>query len=807
MRQSILFNIFFFVFIGFTHYAWSSTPCESDLVGLISPKNGSYYVLDKKTPEEEIVFSWANSGAAAYELVLSKNQDLSNPILTKIVEDTSVLFTHVQLQELIFDSAPFNGVNKYYNNNFYWTVRVGGLDVSIDSYVFSMSGMKIFKDIRGDEMVIYDVSIIPNREDGTSSVWLSQNLRTGKDISGNDLPYNLYSDLNDTGKVMLATPDYPEKLKSIAGYYYRQGGIVELKKLLVPPGWKYPTWTDFNQLYKASKQSFDMSMLRHPDAYPSRANSSFNEWNMNMAGFGRGMYNWGLTGCSIDQFYMSYSYDTTEPDNPDSTGSIYHAFSCNQFDIHNSVVQVAVPVRLIYIGDSQPDVEPIRESLEYSSVPVYNYVGSTFYVDSENGNDNNDGRSDTSAWQTLGKVNSVNFAAGSVVRFKCGGLWRGQFRPNGSGDSINQIVFTSYGTGEKPIIQNSVARNNLGDWVETSAGSGIWQANSDTILDIGNLIFDHGVAWGTKKDSLEKLKTELDFYKEVTSNRVFMRCDGNPANKFSSIELAITHDCVNFSARNYLVFDGFTVRYGGRHGFCGYNAKNIIIRRCDICWIGGGYQEHEGNQTTRLGNGVEFWIGAENSLVENNRIWEIYDAALTNQGGGTIIQKNITYRNNIIWNSEFSFEIWNRDSDAIMENILFENNTCVDAGKCWAHDQRPDPNGTHVLSYSNRATTSTVVIRNNIFSNSANQCVRMDLDWRSFGLVQDNNLYFTYPNGKIMMWLGDNNFYSFEKYQQELELDKHSVFTNPSFANPHIRDYRLSTGSPDFIRGMGVQQW
>jgi len=62
-----------------------------------------------------------------------------------------------------------------------------------------------------------------------------------------------------------------------------------------------------------------------------------------------------------------------------------------------------------------------------------------------------------------------------------------------------------------------------------------------------------------------------------------------------------------------------------------------------------------------LRNGIEFWSNARDCLVEGCRLWEIYDAALTNQGNGTNQQVNITYRDNVIWNSEYSFEYWNRD--------------------------------------------------------------------------------------------------------------------------------------------------
>jgi hypothetical protein len=78
----------------------------------------------------------------------------------------------------------------------------------------------------------------------------------------------------------------------------------------------------------------------------------------------------------------------------------------------------------------------------------------------------------------------------------------------------------------------------------------------------------------------------------------------------------------------------------------------------------------------RYGNAIEFWGAASDHLVERNRIWEVYDAALTNQATVMIPhQINITYRDNVIWNSEYSFEFWNRPESAITSNIVFEFNT------------------------------------------------------------------------------------------------------------------------------------
>ena len=142
-----------------------------------------------------------------------------------------------------------------------------------------------------------------------------------------------------------------------------------------------------------------------------------------------------------------------------------------------------------------------------------------------------------------------------------------------------------------------------------------------------------------------------------------------------------------------MVYDGLAVMYGAAHGFGGGDTHHLVIRNCDLGYIGGAHQfTRPDGKPVRFGNAIEFWGAAHDNLVEGCRIWEVYDAALTNQGRGPDSKQiNITYRNNLIRNSEYSFEYWNNPETAVTKNIRFVNNTCVNAGSGWAHAQRPDP--------------------------------------------------------------------------------------------------------------------
>lgn len=87
--------------------------------------------------------------------------------------------------------------------------------------------------------------------------------------------------------------------------------------------------------------------------------------------------------------------------------------------------------------------------------------GDLFYVDVQNGNDAAAGTSETSAWKSLEKVNSVTLKPGSRLLFRSDRSWTGQLAPKGSGVSGSPIVIDKYGGGEKPQIHGNGAEATL----------------------------------------------------------------------------------------------------------------------------------------------------------------------------------------------------------------------------------------------------------------------------------------------------------------------------------------------------------
>ena len=322
-------------------------------------------------------------------------------------------------------------------------------------------------------------------------------------------------------------------------------------------------------------------------------------------------------------------------------------------------------------------------------------------------------------------------------------------------------------------------------------------------VDVGNIIFDQGKATGVKKWREADLRQEGDYLYDARTWQVRLRSDAPPATRHSSIELALRRHIIDQGGRGYVRYENLDLRNGAAHGIGGGSTHHITVRACDISYIGGGHQTtRPDGKPVRFGNGIEFWSGARDCLVEDCRLWEIYDAALTNQGDGTNVQENITYRRNVIWNSEYSFEFWNRGPASLARNILFEHNICVDAGHGWGYRQRPDPNGRHLMFYDNSAATTKVVIRSNIFCNATDSLLRLHgRDWTA-ALTMDDNCWFQ-PRGPWLLWgqetVGAEGFAAFMRPRG---FDLHSLLVDPKFVDAARHDYRLAPDSP--ARALGL---
>lgn len=106
----------------------------------------------------------------------------------------------------------------------------------------------------------------------------------------------------------------------------------------------------------------------------------------------------------------------------------------------------------------------------------------TYYVKTD-GSDAYTGTSDSSAWQTIAKVNATAFQAGDSILFNRGDEWREMILNT----TYSNLRYGAYGTGDKPIINGA---NIVTGWSNDSGN--IWYANCPVITDYG-FIYDYVV--------------------------------------------------------------------------------------------------------------------------------------------------------------------------------------------------------------------------------------------------------------------------------------------------------------------------
>ncbi|WP_316745952.1 right-handed parallel beta-helix repeat-containing protein [Pedobacter gandavensis] len=347
---------------------------------------------------------------------------------------------------------------------------------------------------------------------------------------------------------------------------------------------------------------------------------------------------------------------------------------------------------------------------------------SKYYVDSHNGDDNHNGKSQKSAWKSLAKVNAQTLVPGDQVLFKRGGKWDGQLLPKGSGSKGKSIVITAYGKGDLPAIaangqfKDAVLLKNISYItlenldvsnldttvkVQKTGPTGVRILSEDigTITDIRlSNLYVHDVNGDNKKGSKE-------------GNGIFWETQGP---KPSNIENLLIENC------RVVKVDRNGIRGNGTFGFRSnwFPNKNLIIRGCTLEDIGGD------------GIVIKAFDG---SLVEHNKLFRIRNRAKDNAVGiwphssdNTIIQFNeVAYTKNLDWSNDGqSFDI-----DGNCNNTIIQNN--------YSHDN--DGGFMLVISdeISARSTmTTNSIIRNNLSINDGNKRKRLF----NFALATENTV-------------------------------------------------------------------
>ncbi len=299
-----------------------------------------------------------------------------------------------------------------------------------------------------------------------------------------------------------------------------------------------------------------------------------------------------------------------------------------------------------------------------------------------------------------------------------------------SGDSlincINGCYYGAYGTGSKPVFSLAVDYYGKTKWLPTEYDN-IWRLDFDFELpstaeqtlyyDVGNIVLtdsEGNTGYGIKimvdnpsgeegylgegrktvgllkpvtdgfghvinvePRSAENIGTalvnNLEFlhaaYADRRTSDLYMYFDkGNPSDLFEKIIVCQRGSI--FNASNNSIIDNLSFEYGGVFAISGSELENILVENCVMSWMGGSIQ----GGTTRYGNSFQNWSDCNGICLRNNYITQSYDAAVTTQGNGRMM--NFTVQDNVIEYAVMPIELFNyeRTSEGICANYIFTGN-------------------------------------------------------------------------------------------------------------------------------------
>lgn len=443
-----------------------------------------------------------------------------------------------------------------------------------------------------------------------------------------------------------------------------------------------------------------------------------------------------------------------------------------------------------------------------------------YYVDDLNGNDSADGHTPGTAWRSLSKVNSAALGPNTSVRFKRGGIWRGQLQLQ-SGSSAGAIYYDAYGTGPIPALMGSVSKGNTSDW--TALGGNLWQSVDtfppkpgytnglpyNNANDVGNFLWgshtNPGV--GVEKWTQSALLKRGDWFFRTTDWRVVVYSASNPAIEFPGLELAIDRDIVEMSkyGESYAYLQHFALLYGAASGINGNGvlASHLTFRDLEISYIGGG---NLGGRGQRYGTGITFWGNAHDILVERCRVSQTFDPGLSNQSTGTNVDvHHITYRNNVLWNVPAGFEIWLHPSDSgagsTMHDIYVLNNTVVNPGgwRASQHVSSGDYGFALIIGSPPAVAVSNVVIKNNAFAYFPSNAIVEDQSfsmWKGKMTVDYNDWFHAVTPAQVHQWLPSSRDEPLLQWATDFPAEQHGIEAEPLFINLGTGDFHPGTGSP-----------
>ena len=468
----------------------------------------------------------------------------------------------------------------------------------------------------------------------------------------------------------------------------------------------------------------------------------------------------------------------------------------------------------------------------------------TYFVSSSIGNDNNNGLSSQFPFQSIDKLNSLNFNPGDSILFKSGDSFNGMLWVKGSGTTLQPIVVNSYAGSAKPIINGDgyqsciLIYNN-----EHISINNLELTNENSYLDnFGNAKKLNGFgglsnSWGSGRDvrfgvkivgdtqSLTNFKMNdlyiHDIYPSPMDSAHIYKGYGIKLETTSNDSLVMYNTISNVDITNLNITRtghyGIWVKSLGLSGIDSIKNTQITLKDCSFEYTGGsGFVPNK----------------CDNILVENcifNHTGSDIDSRMWKRGSGmwTFKCKNVVSQHNKFMNAHGPQDSYGCHIDYGNENVVYQYNfsynneggfveilgdniNCGYRYNISVNDgYRLDPNNAQwdkkgkifwVSNFCGNSgircpSTGTFIYNNTVFVNdSLNPEIYF---WPNIGDVHFyNNLVYVGSTGNEIPTLIQNTsnslnishnlFYDSSRINLDNDLLSNIIYENPLFLNPSL---------------------
>jgi parallel beta-helix repeat protein len=283
-----------------------------------------------------------------------------------------------------------------------------------------------------------------------------------------------------------------------------------------------------------------------------------------------------------------------------------------------------------------------------------------YFVDPDLGDDENDGLSSSSPWQTLTKVSAASFVGDDFVRFKRGTTARGTLDINSSGTSGHPITFTAYGDGTAPRILGSPGPESA--WDQTAIGGTplpsntwkcTWSSEPEQVWFIDN---DGDVHWGTLVAALADVNGAYEYYWH-SSGYLVVYSATNPASAWDAVEGSVTAIGIDMTGCSYVTVENFQVAYQTQYGIKLQQASNNLVDSNTVHHLGTLNGDWPNEGIAIYANGTT----ASTNTISNNYVYQVgrHGIAILSNGNGTC-QNNVIDNNTVedAYHSLIDFQTW-----------------------------------------------------------------------------------------------------------------------------------------------------